>query len=461
MKIGFVSDSLSSTAGGIFEIERSLALHLRDLGVKVTAWGVNDHRWADDQAQWQDIECRVRDRVGPRIFGYVPALVADLVRSESDLLHLQHLWMYPSIAVHQWHRRTGKPFLVTANGMLEPWTLSRSRLNKRLAALLYENRMLHRATCLQANTEKEVADFRAYGLRNPICLIPNGVNLPVGGGQMAGGGGQMAGGGGQMAVGGGQMANQSSWFQDFHISNSQQNAPRVLLFLGRLHPKKGLINALKAWKEVTGHGPRVMSEGEWQFVIAGWDQGGHLAELKQLCGELGLSYSDCPPPTAHRQPPTAHRPPPTAHRQPPTANSLPATANGKPPTVLFPGPVFGEAKEALLRQADAFLLPSFSEGLPMAVLEAWAYELPVLMTAHCNLPEGFASGAAIRIGTDAASIAEGMRELFVRSDADRLTMGQAGRTLVEERFTWPRVAAQMKEVYEWMLGGGEKPGSVV
>jgi len=440
MKIGFVSDSLSSTAGGIFEIERSLALQLRDLGARVTAWGVNDHRWADDEAQWQDIECRVRDRMGPRIFGYVPGLVGDLVRSDSDLLHLQHLWMYTSIAVHQWHRRTGKPFLVTANGMLEPWTLSRSRLNKRLAALLYENRMLHRATCLQANTEKEVADFRAYGLRNPICLIPNGVNLPVSGGQMAGGSGQMAG-------GGGQVANQNSWFQDFHISNSQQNAPRVLLFLGRLHPKKGLINALKAWKEVTGHGPRVMSEGEWQFVIAGWDQGGHLAELKQLCGELGLSYADCPPPTAHRQPPTA--------------NSQPPTANSKPPTVLFTGPVFGEAKEALLRQADAFLLPSFSEGLPMAVLEAWAYELPVLMTAHCNLPEGFAANAAIRIGTDAASIAEGMRELFAKSDADRLAMGNAGRALVEERFTWPRVAAQMKEVYEWMLGGGEKPGSVV
>ena len=178
MKIGFVSDSLSSTAGGIFEIERSLALHLRDLGVGVTAWGVNDHRWADDRAQWQDIECRMRNRLGPRIFGYVPGLVRDLVSSDCDLLHLQHLWMYPSVAVHQWHLRTGKPFLVTANGMLEPWTLSRSRLNKRIAALLYENRMLHRASCVQANTEKEVADFRAYGLKNPVCLIPNGVDLP-------------------------------------------------------------------------------------------------------------------------------------------------------------------------------------------------------------------------------------------------------------------------------------------
>jgi poly(glycerol-phosphate) alpha-glucosyltransferase len=406
MKIGFVSDSLSSTAGGIFEIERSLALHLRDLGVGITAWGVNDHRWADDRAQWQNIDCRVRNRLGPRVFGYVPGLIPDLVDSDCDLLHLQHLWMYPSVAVHQWHRRTGKPFLVTANGMLEPWTLSRSRLNKRIAALLYENRMLHRATCLQANTEKEVADFRAYGLKNPVCLIPNGVDLPV-------------------VTGHGS-----------RVTSQRGERKKILLFLGRLHPKKGLVNALRAWSEVTGHG----SQEEWQFVIAGWDQGGHGEDLKKLCTELGLSYSDCLPPTAHRLPPTANCP---------------------PPTVLFVGPVFGEAKNELLRRADAFVLPSFSEGLPMAVLEASAYGLPVLMTDHCNLPEGFAANAAVRIGTDTASIAAGMRDLTSLPDRERLSMGEAGRALVEEHFTWDKVAAQMKEVYAWMLGAGEKPGCVV
>lgn len=413
MKIGFVSDSLSSTAGGIFEIERSLALQLRDLGVTVTARGVIDERWEQDRGLWEDIECRVRHRFGPRLFGYVPGLVDDLVESNCDLLHLQHLWMYPSVAVHRWHKRTGRPYLVTANGMLEPWTLSSSRLNKRLAALCYENRMLHAAACLQANTEKEAADFRAYGLKNPICVIPNGVALPVGGERRAVGGGPLA-------------VNPIS---DFHPT-----APRVLLFLGRLHPKKGLLNALRAWKEATGNAEN------WQFVIAGWHQGGHGDELKALCRELGLSYSNTP-----------------------ASEFLESgdTANCPPPTVLFTGPVFGDEKDALLRRADAFILPSFSEGLPMAVLEAWAYGLPVLMTDHCNLPEGFRDGAALRIGTEPSSIAGGMRELFQGSCQDLETMGANGRTLVEERFTWPKVAAQMKEVYEWVLGGGNRPGSVV
>jgi poly(glycerol-phosphate) alpha-glucosyltransferase len=410
MKIGLVSDSLSSTAGGIFEIERSLALHLRDLGVGVTAWGAIDHRWADERDQWQDVECRVRNRLGPRIFGYVPGLLENLVNSDCDLLHLQHLWMYPSVAVHQWHRRTGKPFLVSANGMLEPWTLSRSRLNKRIAALLYEDRMLRRATCLQANTEKELADFRSYGLKNPVCLIPNGVDLPVETGHGPRG------------------------------KNHGGARKRILLFLGRLHPKKGLVNTLRAWKEVTGHGAPVLSQEEWQFVIAGWDQGGHGEELKKLCTELGLSYADTPACDFL------------------TKNEEPGTKHNE--RVAFVGPVFGEAKDVILQQADAFVLPSFSEGLPMAVLEAWAYRLPVLKTDHCNLPEGFAANAAIRVGTDTESIAEGMRELTTLDDSERLAMGEAGRALVEKQFTWESVATQMKEVYAWMLGAGVKPGCV-
>ena len=96
----------------------------------------------------------------------------------------------------------------------------------------------------------------------------------------------------------------------------------------------------------------------------------------------------------------------------------------------------------------------------MAVLEAWAYRLPVLMTEHCNLPEGFAADAAIRIGTDVESIAEGMRQILQSTIYDLQSIGRNGRSLVEERFTWPQVAVQMKEVYEWILGGGSKPGCV-
>jgi poly(glycerol-phosphate) alpha-glucosyltransferase len=128
--------------------------------------------------------------------------------------------------------------------------------------------------------------------------------------------------------------------------------------------------------------------------------------------------------------------------------------------VVFAGPAFGEVKDALLRRVSAFVLPSFSEGLPMSVLEAWAYRLPVVMTEHCNLPEGFAAGAAVKTGTGVEEIAAGFGEVFGWGGESLSLMGERGRALVERSFTWGACAAQMAEVYRWVLGAGGKPSCV-
>ena len=170
-------------------------------------------------------------------------------------------------------------------------------------------------------------------------------------------------------------------------------------------------------------------------MIAGWDQEEYELKLKQLCRELGISFRDVPAVQLVDDRATA---------------SLDAG-----PSVIFTGPLFGELKERLLWLASAFILPSFSEGLPMSLLEAWAHELPVLMTEHCNLPEGFSASAAIQIGTGADSIAEGMMRLFGSSDAELGGMGENGLNLVTNKFTWSEIAAQMKQLYQWILEGSQ------
>jgi poly(glycerol-phosphate) alpha-glucosyltransferase len=129
--------------------------------------------------------------------------------------------------------------------------------------------------------------------------------------------------------------------------------------------------------------------------------------------------------------------------------------------VAFLGPQYDAHKAACYRHCDAFVLPSFSEGLPMVVLEAWAYGKPVLMTRECNLPQGFARGAAIRLETSAACITEGIHEIITRTPAEREAIGQRGLALVKEEFSWPSVAQKMLAVQRWVARGGPAPESVL
>lgn len=189
-------------------------------------------------------------------------------------------------------------------------------------------------------------------------------------------------------------------------------AEKALVFLGRIHPKKNLpalLRAMSALPEAKG----------WRLVVAGWDQEGHEAQLRALAGTLGLADS-----------------------------------------VSFVGPQFGAAKTATLMAADAFVLPSLSEGQPVAVLEAWSCAAPVLMTPQCNLPEGFAAGAAIAAEPDEEALREGLRALFALDDLERAQMGRRGLRLVEERFSWRMSARRLGAVYRWLCEGGEKPEGV-
>lgn len=229
--------------------------------------------------------------------------------------------------------------------------------------------------------------MREFGLKTPICLIPNGIDLPN------------------------EIAKAAPpW------DGRVESGKKVLLFLGRIHPKKGLPILLEAWRKVQ---PERSSATGWMLAIAGWDQGGHEAELRKYVAEHSLEDS-----------------------------------------VIFLGPLFGEAKQSALSNADAFVLPSHSEGLPMTVLEAWANHLPVLMTPACNLPVGFDTDAALRITPEPVEIAEGLKVLFDMTDNQRKEMGERGRILVADHFTWEKVAGQLHAVYTWVLGGGTPPECV-
>ena len=421
-RIAYVSPWVSRNAGGLFGSVSGLAKAVARLdGVEVCVFGVQDEFSEEDRYQWRPVEVETARVIGPGRLAYAPAMRRIIQRYSPDLVHSAAVWTYQAAVVNRLHARRGIPYVLSPHGTLDPWALRRSRIKKAVARWLYQQRHFERAACLHALNESELASIRAYGLRNPVCVIPNGVELP-----------ELT----RPTVREPGLSAASAGFVP--------DGRKVLLYLGRIHPKKGLVNLLRAWAEAQ----RQQSPGavDWLLAIAGWDEGGHRAELLGLCEELGLRVGRC---FGGAVGPAANGP----------ARETAPVPNGAA-HVVFLGSQFGQAKDACYRHCDAFILPSFSEGLPVAVLEAMSYAKPVLMTPQCNIPEGFTAQAAVRIEPTAQSIAQGLRELFAAPDASLRTMGANGRKLVTEQFTWPKIAQQMKAVYDWVLGGGSPPVAV-
>jgi glycosyltransferase involved in cell wall biosynthesis len=387
VEVAMVMGRLSRKSGGIFEAVSGLAPALGarpEIGV--TVFGLDHPVPATDILIDRGVAARACISHGPRSFGYAPGLDRALQASQADLLHVHGLWMYPSVAAPRWAKARNAPYIVSPHGQLDRWALAHRGWKKKLATLAYERRHLHGAACLQALNEAELASIRAAGLTNPVCVIPNGVDLPVN-----------------------ESVGPPSWRQGLPADAA------ILLFLGRLAPQKGLLHLLDGLALARD----AAMAGDWHLVVAGWGEAAYRTHLERQSAALGLRD-----------------------------------------IVHFVGPLFDEEKARTLAAANAFVLPSLSEGLPIAVLEAWAARLPVLMTPQCNLPEGFSEVGAIAISADAESIEQGLRRLFAMSPVRRRQVGALGHRLVAERYSWAHVANQMEAVYRWVLGRGDRPDTV-
>lgn len=381
LRLVAVTASGSRRAGGLFYSVRRLCQTLSACGVRVDVLTLEDDQTAGDLPQWSPLTPTVLPRrLG---FGYSPGLKRALDRSlgVQTVCHVHGIWLYPSKAAMDVSLRRGSPRIISPRGMLDPWALRVSAWKKRIVQALYEGKNLRSAECLHALCESEMEGMREFGLRNPIAVVPNGTDLPG--------------------------PPPENWSDP---APAEWADKKIVLFLGRIHPKKGLLPLVEAWR-------KAKSDGEgWRLAIAGPNELGHREEVQERIDRGGLGDR-----------------------------------------IRCVGPQFGAAKDAWLRRANAFALTSHSEGFPMAVLEAMAYGLPMILSPECNVPAAAAHGASLECRVDVDDVATALRTLFRTSDEALRDMGARGRALVAQEYAWERVAGRMLEVYAWMLGRGERP----
>ncbi|MEM9701367.1 MAG: glycosyltransferase, partial [Planctomycetota bacterium] len=216
-----VTRSVSRAGGGLASVILDLTRALAAIGRFPHVLSVRDEHFAADASAAGEIDGRPLAGEafaphGPRFthgaWGYAPGLNRRLAELLPDVTHSHGLWYHTSAATAEWGRRSGRPWVVSPHGMLDPWAVRRSRWKKRLAWALAERAHLTGAGCLHALAESEADAARAFGVKTPICVIPNGVSLDAP-----------------------RPDQPPPWGE-----KANQDDRRTLLFLGRLHPKKGL-----------------------------------------------------------------------------------------------------------------------------------------------------------------------------------------------------------------------------
>jgi len=187
----------------------------------------------------------------------------------------------------------------------------------------------------------------------------------------------------------------------------------VLLFYSRVHVKKGLDLLAQAFGRIQANYP------DLHLLLAGNDDGA-LSPFMSLIESQGLTSR-----------------------------------------VTWVGHVSGEKARKVWAAADAFVLPSYSEGFSMAILEALVCRLPVLITTACHFSELAEFEGGLVVEPNLEDVTRGLNELLERSPAERKLLGETGRALVDQKYTWDQQARRLAEVYRWMSGGGPAPEAVV
>lgn len=298
-----------------------------------------------------------------------------------DVVHITGLWNFPSTAAAWISRSKHRHYILSPRGMLYPEAIHlKSAWKKKLYYALIARHDLHRATLLHFTTAHEAEQSMAYlHLQTPYRVIPNGMETDVI-----------------------RQALASAHTQP----DGLPDAPYVL-YLGRIHPMKGLPLLIEAFGRLV-QGSRYP---DLMLVIAGDDQHAYAAAIKQQVRDRGLQ-----------------------HR------------------VWFVGQVSGTCKWQLYSRASLFVLPSLSENFGMAVVEAMACGCPVVVTEGVALSrEIHAHSAGLVVSREAAALVEAMSRLLQDNALRGQLVAQAAR-LVDTSYRIEAVADAMIQAYAWMVG---------
>jgi glycosyltransferase involved in cell wall biosynthesis len=392
MKILHIIPSLSPIRGGPSQAILEMVQAQRNLGLDAAIATTNDHGEATfSTAYGQRIDSgEIQELVGPSVpiwvfprvwsgvtalreFAIAPAMAPWLWRHlpEFALVHIHAIFNYPTTLAMAMAGRQGIPYIVRPLGSLCGWSLAQGQAKKQLYLSTVGRPLLTHSSAFHFTSCQERQEAVDAGFEGASFILPHGVNLP------------------NPLVAAGEQLRHRLQIPPDH---------RVLLFLSRLHPKKGIEHLIDALATMTGENVTL--------VIAGSGEAAYAAAVNQRIQAAGLA-----------------------------------------PQVRQVGFVSGDWKTCLLQGADVFVLPSYSENLGVALLEAMAVGLPVITTPEVAIaPLIQQHQTGLITSNHPTDLVAAMRH-YLHHPAAAQRDGSHGRALIETQFSWPTQAAKLQQQY--------------
>jgi len=380
---------LGKAQGGPVESLRLLASAQAQMGNRVRVIHTGIPADGDDAVLPSDVDVLLVGSRGPT--RWAPRL-GDAACSggvNPDVIHSHVLWLDAGRQAARLSKRVGVPLVVSPCGMLQVGARQVSRWKKRIAWFGFQRRVLLSAGAIHAKSDDEAVGIKDQLPEAKVVVIPNPVEPPP-----------------AVEAKDGE-ADTPSAFRTAGIDPRH----KVVLFLGRIHPVKGLDRLLEAWSSVHRGFP------DWRLAIIGPDQDGHRAKLESSIGELAA-----------------------------LGNGM----NDFPSSLAFMGPVYGEARWEAYRRAQLLVAPSDFENFGQSIVEALSVGIPVITTTGTPWQALVEKACGWWVDPSPGSIAQALQEAMGLTDAERASMGQNGKKLAE-RYHPDRIAQEMCRFYTSLL----------
>lgn len=312
----------------------------------------------------------------PKMLGWIREKVK---RGQIDLFHNHGMWQFNALYAAWLGRSNNIPVVISTRGALSSWAMANGSRLKKVFWGLFQRRALTRATCFHATSQQEYEQIRALGFTQPVAVIPNGITLP------------------------------KTFRQCFKDTGEQGSfESRRVLFLGRLHPVKGLEKLLYVWSALH------KKYNNYELVIAGDDTGyygasGYRDKLKALSKRLECDR------------------------------------------VRFVGRVEGDRKFELYASSDIYILPSESENFAVTVAEALSCGTPVIASHGTPWAQLNQKDCGWWTMNDTDSLRDVLDAAMSMDSSELIRMGKNGQRWMQDEFDWESISIKMRSTYEWVV----------